>query len=90
MPNRNSAKKELRKRDVRTAFNKKVKDTTKSLVKKGLKAIATKDENAKLTVAKALKALDKAAQKGIIKKNTSNRRKSRLAKKLNSSTTAAK
>ncbi len=88
MPNRKSAKKELRKREVRTEFNKKVKDTTKSLVKKSIKAIAAKDENAKVAVAKALKALDKAAQKGIIKKNTRNRRKSRLAKKLNTITAA--
>lgn len=88
MPNRTSAKKELRKREVRTEFNKKVKDTTKSLVKKGLKAVIAKDKDAKDTVAKALKALDKAAQKGIIKKNTRNRRKSRLAKKLNSITAA--
>lgn len=86
MPNRKSAKKELRKREVRTDFNKKVKDTTKSLVKKSVKAIAAKDTNAKEAVAKALKALDKAAQKGIIKKNTRNRRKSRLAKKLNTIT----
>jgi small subunit ribosomal protein S20 len=86
MPNRKSAKKELRKREVRTDFNKKVKDTTKSLVKKGLKAITTKDTDAKTVVAKALKALDKAAQKGIIKKNTRDRRKSRLAKKLNTLT----
>jgi len=32
---------------------------------------------------KTLKALDKAARKGVIKKNTANRRKSRLHKRLN-------
>ncbi|PIT94931.1 30S ribosomal protein S20, partial [Candidatus Falkowbacteria bacterium CG10_big_fil_rev_8_21_14_0_10_38_22] len=32
-----------------------------------------------------LKALDKAAQKGVIKKNTCNRRKSRLQQSLNKS-----
>jgi small subunit ribosomal protein S20 len=83
MPNRNSAKKELRKRVTLTAYNKKIKDNVKGLVKKSLKAIETNKEDAKETVAKTLKALDKAAQKGVMKKNTRNRRKSRIAKKLN-------
>ncbi|NTU98801.1 30S ribosomal protein S20 [Candidatus Falkowbacteria bacterium] len=83
MPNRKSAKKELRKRVTNTAYNKKIKDNVKGLIKKSLKAIDAKDKEVKETVAKTLKALDKAAQKGVMKKNTRNRRKSRLAKKLN-------
>jgi len=83
MPNRKSAKKELRKSKANTVYNKKIKDTAKSLVKRSVKAIDAKDEKAKELVTKALKTLDKAAQKGVIKKNTRNRRKSRLAKKLN-------
>ncbi|MBU4454999.1 30S ribosomal protein S20, partial [Patescibacteria group bacterium] len=38
---------------------------------------------AKELVMKTMKALDKAAQKGIIKKNTRDRKKSRLQKKFN-------
>ena len=43
------------------------------------------DPKAKELVEKTLRALDKAAGKGIIKKNTNNRKKSRLHKKLNQS-----
>ena len=83
MPNRKSAKKELRKNATNVVYNKKIKDNVKGLVKKSVKAIEAKDEKAKELVAKTLKTLDKAAQKGVLKKNTRNRRKSRLAKKLN-------
>lgn len=83
MPNKKSAKKELRKNIKRKAYNKKVKDNIKTLVKKSRKAIELKDATAKELVAKALKALDKAAAKGIIKKNVRDRNKSRLHKKLN-------
>lgn len=85
MANRNSAIKELRKNATRKTFNKKIEDNLKGLVKKSLKAIEAKDQVAKEVVTKTLKALDKAAQKGIIKKNTRNRKKSRLTKRLNNS-----
>lgn len=88
MPNRKAAKKELRKNKTNATYNKKIKDTVKSLVKRSIKAIDAKDEKSKELVTKALKTLDKAAQKGIIKKNTRNRRKSRLAKKLNAMSAA--
>lgn len=83
MPNIKSAKKELRKSKKRAVYNKKIKDDLKSLVKKSRKAIEAGDAKADELVAKALKAFDKAAQKGIIKKNTKNRKKSRLQQKLN-------
>lgn len=44
---------------------------------------ATKDARKELTtesLAKAYQAIDKAAKKGVIKKNTADRKKSRLAK----------
>jgi len=85
MPNTLSAKKELRKNIKRQARNKKIKDNLKDLIKKSRQAIATKNAQAKELVAKTLKALDKAAQKGVIKKNTCNRRKSRLQQSLNKS-----
>ncbi|MBU0999541.1 30S ribosomal protein S20 [Patescibacteria group bacterium] len=83
MPNIKSAKKELRKNKKHQAYNKKIKDNLKSLIKKSRKAIDAKNEKTKELVAVTLKALDKAAQKGIIKKNTRDRRKSRLHKRLN-------
>ncbi|NCO79880.1 30S ribosomal protein S20 [Candidatus Falkowbacteria bacterium] len=85
MPNTLSAKKELRKNIKRQARNKKIKDNLKDLIKKSRQAIAAKNAQAKELVAKTLKALDKAAQKGVIKKNTCNRRKSRLQQSLNKS-----
>ena len=85
MPNILSAKKELRKNIKRQARNKKIKDNLKDLIKKSRQAIAAKNAQAKELVAKTLKALDKAAQKGVIKKNTCNRRKSKLQQSLNKS-----
>ena len=83
MPNTKSAKKELRKSTRRAQHNKKIKDSLKNVTKKAKKAILAKDKKSKELVAEALITLDKAAQKGIIKKNTRNRKKSRLQKKLN-------
>lgn len=86
MPNKKSAKKELRKaakREVRNSF---VQKDLKELNKASRKAIKTKEAAAKELVIKTQKALDKAAKKGVIKKNTAARKKSRLQKKLNTST----
>lgn len=83
MPNAASAKKELRKAKKRQARNQKAENNLKDLIKTCRRAIEAKDAGAKELVAKTLRALDKAAGKGIIKKNTGNRKKSRLHKKLN-------
>lgn len=83
MPNKKSAEKELRKGKKLAAYNKKIKDDIKVLVKKSRKAITAKDKTADELVQKTLKAVDKAKQKGVIKKNTGNRLKSRLHQKLN-------
>lgn len=88
MPNKKSAMKELRKSVTRKAYNDKIEDNLKNLLKKSKKAIIAKDKGAKELVDKTLKALDKAAQKGVIKKNTKDRRKSRLHLKLNASVKA--
>ena len=83
MPNTKSAKKELRKGAKRNIHNKKIKDNLKDLIKKSRKAIESDDAKAKELVSKTLKTLDKAAQKGVIKKNTRDRNKSRLHTRLN-------
>ncbi len=83
MPNKESAKKELRKADRKRDHNKKIKENLKKALKSSRKAIEGKDEKAKDLVFNALKQLDKAAQKGVINKNKKNRTKSRLHKKLN-------
>ncbi|MCX6800422.1 MAG: 30S ribosomal protein S20 [Candidatus Falkowbacteria bacterium] len=83
MPNKQSAKKELRKGNRKALYNAKVKDTLKKLIKKSGKAIIAQDTKAKELVTSTLKALDKAIKNGILKKNTANRKKASLQKKLN-------
>lgn len=83
MPNLKSAKKELRKSKKRQIYNKEIKDNVKSLIKKSHQTIEAGDHKAQELVKQTFKALDKAAQKGVIKKNTRDRKKSRLHKKLN-------
>lgn len=83
MPNKKSAKKELRKAIKRNISNKKVMTTAKSLIKSNLKKVNASDKSVKDDLNKTIKAIDKAAKKGIIKKNTASRRKSRLMKKIN-------
>jgi len=87
MPNTKSAKKELRKAEKRTVYNKKIENKVKDLLKKSKKAIETKNQTAQELVKKASKELDKAAQKGVIKKNTCARKKSRLQLSLNKTLT---
>ena len=83
MPNLKSAKKELRKSKARASHNNKIAEDVKTLIKKSRKAISAGDGKAVELIGKTLKALDKAAQKGIIKKNTRDRNKSRLQASLN-------
>ncbi|OGF25227.1 30S ribosomal protein S20 [Candidatus Falkowbacteria bacterium RIFOXYB2_FULL_34_18] len=83
MANTKSALKELRKGAKREIYNKKIKDNLKTLIKKTRKAIEVKDAKAEEMVKTAIKTIDKAKQKGVIKKNTADRKKSRLQTKLN-------
>ncbi len=83
MPNKKSAEKELRKTVKRNAANKKVSNKLKDLVKANFKQIKANDKKVKEDYPKTIKAIDKAAKKGIIKKNTASRKKSRLMKKVN-------
>lgn len=83
MPNSKSAAKNLRKAIRHRQKNVKLESNLFDLIKKGRKAIEAKDAKAKDLVAKILVAIDKAAQKGLIKKNTRDRYKSRLQKKFN-------
>ena len=83
MPNKKSAEKELRKTVKRNAANKKIASKLKDLVKVNFKQIKANDKKVKEDYTKTIKAIDKAAKKGIIKKNTASRKKSRLMKKIN-------
>ncbi len=90
MPNKKSAEKELRKSISRAIKNNEVKDKIHLLTKKTKKAIASGEETAKDFLKQTMMALDKAAKTGLIKKNTRDRKKSRLHKKLNAMSKAIK
>jgi small subunit ribosomal protein S20 len=79
MPIKKSAKKYMRVTATKTVKNKIATGVVKSAVKKTREAVgAKKMDEAQEWLKKAIKALDKAAQKKIIKKNTAARTKSRL------------
>ena len=83
MPIKQSAFKALRQAKKRELRNRKVKDAINWLKRKFLKAVASKNKKeAEGFYLQLQKALDRALQKGILKKNTVARKKSRLFKKL--------
>ena len=74
----------MRTAQRKQARNKKVDTLTKTEVKKASKAIASGDyEAAKGAIVPAISALDKAAEKKIVHRNNTARKKSRLMKKFN-------
>lgn len=69
----------------RTERNLPVKSLLRTETKKFIALLASKKlDEAKKQLIKVSSELDKACSKGIIHKNTASRKKSRLAKKLNS------
>lgn len=81
MPITRNAKKALRVADRKNAVN----DRTKKTLKEGVKAVqklatAKQWKEAKDSLSKAYSAIDKAAKKGVIKKNTASRKKARLSR----------
>ena len=85
MPNIKSAKKRVNIIEKKTLRNNMIKSGYRSAIKKFEDAIeAGKIEDAKVLFVQATKKIDQACTKGIIVKNTAARKKSSLAKKLNS------
>ena len=91
MANKKSSKKDLRRIAKRTVRNKSSKTALKTYVKK-VKTAATGTDTAAVQTAlvTAVKALDKAAQRGLIHKNAAARRKARAAKAANAALLPAK
>jgi len=79
MANIRSAEKQRRQAEKRKARNVAGKSRLKSALKKARTAVATTGSDVKQTISGGFAEIDKAAKKGIIKKNTANRYKSRLA-----------
>ena len=83
MPITKSAKKALRQSNVKRLFNLRRMKKMKELIKESKKLIKdNKKDEALKVLPETYKAIDKAAKRGIIKKNTANRRKSRLTKAI--------
>ena len=78
--------KRLKQAKKRNKINNAAKSAIKTAVKKAVAAIETSNEQAKDLISKAYKVIDTAKAKGIIKKNTASRKKSRLMRKLNKAT----
>ena len=83
MPNIKSAKKRVKVIEAKTAKNKAINSALKTDIKKANIAVAASAENKAEAVRVAIKAIDKAAAKGLMHKNTAARKKSSLARKLN-------
>ena len=84
MANIKSSKKRIKVTQVKTLRNTMIKSALKTKIKKFETAIVTGNvDEAKVTYANVVKALDMAVTKGILHINKAARRKSRLAAKLN-------
>ena len=78
MANLKSSKKDIENSKRNRLQNLLLKTKMKTNIKKAIKAIEEKADNALELVKEALKTLDKNAGQGIIKKNSAARKKSRL------------
>ena len=82
MPITKSAKKAVRVSARKRSFNERNKRELKEAVKK-IEKLANSDKKvAEKELPKAYAAIDKAAKRGVIKKNTAARKKSRLSRLL--------
>ena len=84
MPNIKSAIKRVNVIEKKTLQNNMIKSEYKTAVKKFEAAVAEGNkEKAEELLKLATKKIDVACSKGVIKKNTASRKKSSIAKKLN-------
>ena len=84
MPNIKSAIKRVSVIEKKTLQNNMVKSAYKTAVKTFEAAVAEGNkEKAEVAFKEAVKKVDQACTKGVIKANTASRKKSSLAKKLN-------
>lgn len=95
MPNLKSAKKALKRSETKNVINTRAKNKMKKIIKNlnsfaqtlEKKTGSVTDEKLKEIeeiLKNAYKQIDKTAKKGIIKKNTASRKKSKLARTVNS------
>lgn len=90
MPNTKSAARRVRNSARKQVRNTAVRTNVKTVVKKFRAAIEAKQADSPETLRKAISTLDRAVKKGVMKRNTADRRKSRLTLALNKATAVAK
>ncbi len=83
MANTKSAKKMIRVAERRRRRNKPIRSAIRTYIKTAVGLIAKGDEHALDAIKRAIRALDKAQNKGVIHRNNAARRKSRLMRKYN-------
>ncbi len=86
MPNIKSAKKRVKVSEKKNLRNRVVKSGVRTAVKKFDAAVLADPANAAAVLTETTSAIDKAAAKGVMHKNAANRKKARLAKRLNKAT----
>jgi small subunit ribosomal protein S20 len=80
--NTKSALKRMRQSETRRLRNRAVRSRVRSAVKTARASLATTGPETREAVVEAIRALDKAVNKGVIHRNTAARKKSALARKL--------
>lgn len=82
MANIKSQIKRNKQNEKKRLQNRVTRGSTRAALYKARTAVLENQDNSEEAVMKAIAALDKAAQKGVIHKNNAARKKSRLMKKL--------
>ena len=83
MPNIKSQKDRVVQAKKENLHNKAIKSNLKTVVKKADAAISAGAADKEAAVVAAVSAIDKAASKGVLHKNTAARKISRMAKRAN-------
>ncbi len=85
MATHRSAIKRQKQDEKRSQRNVHIRSTLKTLIKRVKLAVEAKDiDKARITLAEAIPAIDKAKSKGVIHRNTASRKISRLTRRVNS------
>ena len=83
MANTRSAIKRIRQNQKRRLRNRHFRGRARTTIKQARQAMTAEDlETARAKTLDAVRALDKAAEKGVLHKNNASRRKSRIMKQL--------
>ena len=83
MANTRSAIKRMKQSEQRRQRNRAARSTIRSSVKTARTALAGKSSDSRAAIQEAIRTLDRAVTRGVMHRNTAARKKSALARKLN-------